>query len=326
MTRRTLFVKLVLSMALLAFFAFKVDFNELRSTAYNIHPFTWGYALLFMFLQIIALSARWTMLVNVDSKTRQMSFMSGLKITAVSYLANYILITTLGGIVARIVLTLSHGFSFVKSVTATVIDRIMTLLALLIMASVFMPLLWNVLHPQIIDASSLLVLMMLSVISACALLILYKNRRAIIFSNRKIAVSYKYVRKLFTSPQVLGKIIILSLFGQVMYFASAYVVMKSLGAEFSLFQFMAVIPVITLIASLPLGYGGWGIREGAFVYGLSLINMPLEAAFMGSVQIGLLSMLAAMMAGIPAFVDDETQDALRSWRRERKLRPANVRS
>ncbi len=326
MTRKTLFVKLVLSLALLAFFALKVDIGELKSTAYNIHPFTWGYALLFMFLQVLALSARWTMLVNIDSKTRQMAFSSGLKITAVSFLANYILITTLGGIVARIALTLNHGFSFMKSVTAAIVDRVMTLLALLIMAAVFMPLLWNVLHPQILNASSLLVLMMLSVISVCAFIILYKNRRAIIFSNRKITVWYKYVSKLFTSPQALGKIILLSLFGQAMYFAAVYVVMKSLGAEFSLLQFMAVIPVITLIASLPVGYGGWGIREGAFVYGLSLINMPLEAAFMGSVQIGLLSMLAAMIAGIPAFIDDETQDALKSWRKDRKLRPANVRS
>ena len=326
MTRRTLFIKFAISLALLSFFAFKIDLTELESTAHNIRPAAWAYAVFFMLLQLAALSARWTMLINTDSKSKQMTLANGFRITAVSYLANYILITTLGGIVAKIALTLSHGFSLMKSITAAIIDRAMTLLALLIMASIFMPLLWDVLHPDLIGASSFLVLLMLALLSAFVFLVLYKNRRRIIFSNRRITVCYKYLSRLFTNPAALGKIILLSLIGQVMYFAAVYVIMKSLGAEFSFFKFMAIIPVITLIASLPVGYGGWGIREGAFIYGLSLINLPLETALMGSVQIGLLTMLTATITGIPAFVDDETQDALKNWRKNRKTAPANVRS
>jgi uncharacterized membrane protein YbhN (UPF0104 family) len=89
---------------------------------------------------------------------------------------------------------------------------------------------------------------------------------------------------------------------------------------------MAVIPVITLISSLPVGYAGWGLREGAFIYGLGLINIPLESAFMASVQIGLLSMALAICTGIPALIDSETQVALKNWKlkKTKKRKPVHV--
>ena len=77
------------------------------------------------------------------------------------------------------------------------------------------------------------------------------------------------------------------------------------------------MPLITIIASLPVGYGGWGIREGAFVYGLGLIHVPIEVAFAVSVQIGLISMLCAFVAGIPAMMgqNNTITSLLRSKRR-----------
>ena len=75
-----------------------------------------------------------------------------------------------------------------------------------------------------------------------------------------------------------------------------------MGIEFSWLHFIAIIPVITIVASLPIGYGGWGIREGAFVYGLGLINIPFETAFATSIQIGIISMAGALIAAIPALV------------------------
>lgn len=151
-----------------------------------------------------------------------------------------------------------------------------------------------------------------------------KKRRAIIFSNRKIALCYKYLRALLTDPKLLAKIIATSLISQVMYFAAVYAVIVSLDAEFSFIKFMAIVPIITLISSLPVGYGGWGIREGAFIYGLGLINIPLEAAFMASVQIGLLSMLLAISTGIPALIDSETQLALKNWKLRKTRVPAKA--
>lgn len=323
MSRRTLLIKFLFSAAIMAILLLQVDKSQLHLMAENIHPVTWGYALVFIFLQLGALSARWMLLMNADT-AQPMRFPTSVRITAVSFLANYVFITSLGGIVARIGLTMSHGFTLMKSLAAALIDRGMTLLALLILAALFMPFLNGVFHPNLLNASTVFVSLMLMGLAIVMLSLVYRNRRAIIFSHRRVAICYKYIRALLTDTERMAKIIAISLVGQIMYFAAVYIVMSSLGTDFSFIRFLAVIPIITLIASLPVGYGGWGIREGAFMYGLGLINMPLEAAFMASVQIGILSTIAAMISGIPALVDDETQDALRQWR-HKKRQPVHVR-
>lgn len=319
MTHKALLIKIIFSLALLAFLAVQIDLSQLKETAANIHISSWIYAAAFIFLQMFGLAWRWVLLINAGS-IRRMNIESSFRIIALSFLANYLFTTSLGGIIARIVLTLNHGFSFIKAVAATIIDRCMTILALLLMVALFLPLLGDVFHPQFLTATSGLVFMMLALIFMAAAFVLYKKRRTIIFAHRKIALCYKYLRALLTDPKLLAKIVATSLISQLMYFAAVYAVIISLDTDFSFIKFMAIVPVITLISSLPVGYGGWGIREGAFIYGLGLINIPLEAAFMASVQIGLLSMLLAISTGIPAFIDSETQLALKNW----KLRKTTV--
>ncbi len=323
MTRKALLIKIVFSLALLAFLALQVDISQLRDTAANIHISSWIYAAAFIFLQMLGLAWRWVFLINAGS-VRRLNLESSFRIIALSFLANYLFTTSLGGIIARIVLTLNHGFSFIKALAATILDRCMTMLALLLMAALFLPLLGDVFQPHFLTATSGLILAMLAVLFMAAAFILYRKRRAIIFSNRKVALCYKYLRALLTNPRLLAKIISISVLSQLMYFAAVYAVMVSLDVEFSFIKFMAIIPVITLISSLPVGYGGWGIREGAFIYGLGLINIPLEAAFMASVQIGLLSMLLAISTGIPAFIDSETQLALKNWKLRKTASPAKA--
>jgi uncharacterized membrane protein YbhN (UPF0104 family) len=313
MTPKALLIKTFFSLVLLAIVIMQVDLSELKTTAANIHIFSWLYAAIFIFLQMLGLAYRWVLLVNAGS-VKHMRFGSSLRIIALSFLANYLFTTSLGGIIARIVLTVNHGFSFIKTLAATILDRCMTIFGLLLLAALFLPLLNDVFQPHFFTMTGGLVFLLLAICFLAASLIIYKKRRAIIFANRRIAICYKYLRALLTDPQLLGKIIVTSLASQVMYFAAVYMVIISLDVDFSFIKFMAIIPVITLISSLPVGYGGWGIREGAFIYGLGLINIPLEAAFMASVQIGLLSMLLAVLTGIPAFIDSETQLALKNWR------------
>lgn len=308
-----LLLKVLFSASLLAVLAFRTDYKAIQAMVEHIHFSTCVFAMMFIFFQIIALSYRWMLLVNAEEW--RMGLSTSLRITLVSFLANYLFITSAGGIIARIGLSMHHGISLIKSIAITFIDRMMTLLALCLLAAVFLPTIKSIYDPHLFNASVILILMSISTIAAFLIFLAYRNRRSLIFMNRKIALGFKYLRTLATDRKLLTKVVLVSIVAQIMYFIAVYIVMKSLGAEFSFFKFMIVMPFITIVASLPVGYGGWGIREGAFIYGLGLINMPIEAAFMASVQIGIISMLAAMIAGIPAFLSGETQFALKSWKK-----------
>ena len=63
-----------------------------------------------------------------------------------------------------------------------------------------------------------------------------------------------------------------------------------------------LLPLISTLSSIPLSIGGWGIREGAFVYGLGLLSVPNEQAFLVSVQVGVLSLFVGLLCGIPALL------------------------
>ena len=286
--------------------------GELKKIADQIYVEAWLAALFFLFVQILALSWRWLLLINVNG--RKMNYGDSIRITLASLLANYLFITSIGGIIVRVALAMQHGVSWIKAIAATTLDRLMTVIGLLILAVIFLPVLYGVVSHDIFTHT-------IMVIGTCAAafiilpFLLFKNvRRNMIFANRKIAVCFKYLRSVITNPNLIAKITLSSIVGQVAYFAAVYAITASTGIHIPLLYFMAVVPMITLVASLPVGYGGWGIREGAFVYGLGLIHVPIETAFIVSVQVGLVSMLAALIAGIPALMSGKTQFALKNWK------------
>lgn len=289
--------KLLVSAGIMAALFFSMDLSKLSLSFADIHYSSWLVASALIFVQIIALSYRWLKMINVYG--RKITFKKAVTVNVASLLANYLFITSIGGIIVRVGMSVQSGISLMRSIAATGLDRIFTLLGLLILTIIFLPIFSGVVSDDVFQQTLLLVLAFFAGGGLLALMLYEEPRKKIIFSHRKVAMCFQYLRCVLTDRIVLGKIAVSSLIGQMAYFMAAYVILSSMGVGFSLLHFMAIIPVITIIASLPIGYGGWGIREGAFAYGLAFIGIPFETAFASSVQIGLLSMMTAIIAGVP---------------------------
>lgn len=109
----------------------------------------------------------------------------------------------------------------------------------------------------------------------------------------------RYLKVLINNPFLCGKILIVSLAAQMAFFIAEYFIAHSTGANLTFWQLMTVLPIIALLSALPISVGGWGVREGAFVYFLGLLNVPMETAFLISIQVGLIGMLITAIAGTP---------------------------
>ncbi|MEM7650731.1 MAG: lysylphosphatidylglycerol synthase transmembrane domain-containing protein [Pseudomonadota bacterium] len=293
-------IKVFISLAIMGLLMLRMDLPRLGQSIGEIHQNIWFAAAFMIFVQIFALSYRWLLLINAHEK--RISYRNAVRVTLASQIANYLFITSIGGIVVRVAMSVQSGFSLMRSVAATALDRGMTLLALLILTALFLPVLSNIASHDVLHHAVFVLGLFSMAAFLFSLLMFDAFRRKIIFSHRKVTMCFKYLRTIMTDQSLLGRIIISSLVGQLAYFAAVYVVTLSTGIAFSWLHFIAILPLITIIASLPVGYGGWGIREGAFVYGLGLINIPIEVAFAVSVQIGLISMICAFVAGIPALI------------------------
>lgn len=295
--------KIALSVLIMGILALGMDYSKFTMSVGSIHLEAWAMALGLIYLQVIALSYRWLKLINIYEK--KISFTYAIKVNLASLIANYLFITSIGGIIVRVAMSVKSGVSLIRSIAATGLDRFFTLLALMLLSIIFLPVFNDIVSTDIYHKVMFMILMMVGLSVLLSLILFEAPRKKIIFSHRKVAMCFQYLRTVLTDQKVFGKVVASSLIGQLSYFAAVYCIMTSMGIDFSWLHFIAVIPVITVVASLPIGYGGWGIREGAFVYGLGLINVPFETAFATSIQIGIISMGGALLAGVPVLLSSD---------------------
>jgi len=62
-------------------------------------------------------------------------------------------------------------------------------------------------------------------------------------------------------------------------------------------DYFLVIPAILIVSVAPLSIGGWGVREGAMVVGLGLLGVPSESALGLSLVFGAVSLVAGLLGG-----------------------------
>lgn len=296
-------IRYFVSLSLLVLIAFQVDFDVLLNKTAHSNMGLMFMAMLVVIVQIVFLNLRWHELLNAGRQ--KIDFNTSVLINLAGYFANVLFITSIGGIVAKSGLAIKQGLSFIQAIFVTFLDRFMTLCALLIITAISLPMLSGILDQKI---ENMLVLSVVFVISALALFILALRSgalRGFIMSNRGRSRFIATLRSYTENPELMGKTTIYSLVAQICFFVSVYIL--SLGVDFqgSTLQFLALLPVLALISSLPISFGGWGVREGAFIYGLGLIGFSMEEAFLLSVQVGLVTLIAPFIFCLPYIFNDK---------------------
>jgi uncharacterized membrane protein YbhN (UPF0104 family) len=66
--------------------------------------------------------------------------------------------------------------------------------------------------------------------------------------------------------------------------------------------FLLLAPLVTLVTTVPISVGGWGVREGAMVTALGLVNIQPSVALAVSIQFGLIMLAVGLPGGVLAFV------------------------
>ena len=61
---------------------------------------------------------------------------------------------------------------------------------------------------------------------------------------------------------------------------------------------MIVAPVVLLLLVLPISIAGWGLREGLFVIGFGLFNVPEDIALAASIVFGLITLAEGLIGGV----------------------------
>lgn len=291
-----------------------MDLSLLVRTTTSIQTGLFLAAIGAMLVQIFFLSMRWHAYLNVGRN--KVDFKTSMFINLAGYFANILFIASVGGIIAKSGLAIRHGVSIINAVFATILDRFMTLAALIVFSALGLPFLGHV-----IDAKIMVMLVgsifFISLTVACGLMLLRSGlMRDFILSNRRRSRIVATLRNFLQDFKLMRNTTLHSLCAQASFIIGVYILSLGVdGHHSNTIEFLALMPILALISSLPISFGGWGVREGAFVYGLGLIGFSMENAFLLSVQVGLASMIAPFILGIPYFLRDDFRKYLSGERR-----------
>ncbi len=299
------YLKYIVSISLLTFLLLQMNLPSIWGDALNSNKSLLLLSTCFIIGQIFFLNLRWHAYLN--AKKISVPFTTSVLINLAGYFANTLFITSVGGIIAKSGLAIKYGLSITHALFATFLDRFMTLAALIILSAISLPLLQGVIDEKILTMLSLSI----TFIIASILLIIGFLRLGIfkdfIMSDRKRSRGLATTREFLENYPLMIKTSVHSLAAQIFFVMAVFAL--SLNFEPTAIhpiQLIALVPILALISSLPISFGGWGVREGAFIYGLSLLGFSMEDAFLLSIQVGLVTFIAPVIVGLPYIIKDKS--------------------
>ena len=110
-----------------------------------------------------------------------------------------------------------------------------------------------------------------------------------------------------TRMDILALVLLISVFVQILRVAVYYLVGEAMGLSLDFRHFMVFIPIIAVVAAVPISFGGIGVREnfGALLFHRVGVGLAPSLALM---FIGYLSGILASLAGGVVFVLRRSQE------------------
>lgn len=252
-------------------------------------------------LSSIGIACRLKMLLS--GKKIMLSLRDAVYLTFVGYFYNNFLPTSIGGDIAKAYYTTKRTNDKAASYAAIFVDRILGLIATLIIAFIGLVFIGKGMDNKLIVWS----VPFLCFLAASMIVFLFKknNKTTDDFSEKKgiFNIIKAKASKLYTAinlyrnnPVLLIKAVMLSFILQSMTITAIYLFVLSVGGNVSLLRLFFIVPLVWTISMLP-SLNGLGVREGAFVYFLKGY-IGTEKAFAISVLCLGLIMLYSLAGGI----------------------------
>lgn len=288
--------KIAISIAFLFFAMRKIDLASITEDVRALNPFWLFLALGQLLLVPILGGARWRLVLRVLGE--QIDLLSATRLFWVGMMCSQVLPSTSGGDAIRIVLAWRTGIPFARSTHSVILERLVMLSTLIALVAFIV--LLGVKQTSIPGAGWLSPLLLCGAMGGMAFLIFADEIFARLPSwkiLRALSELSSDARKLLFSPSSAG-VIGWSLLTHLNLAIAGLWLGKAIGLPLSLLDYVFYISLITLITSLPLSIGGWGIREGAIVALFGSAGVSAHSALAFSVLYGL-SMAAISLGGLP---------------------------
>jgi glycosyltransferase 2 family protein len=227
------------------------------------------------------------------------SFGTTFPIVWIGLFFSQVLPSAVGGDAVRVWLAYKNGVTGSGAVTSVLIDRLMGVLAILLLLTVQLPALWNfpLDRPIIAGLFGLIMMGNLGLVAAASI----DRAPAWIQSftiGRYLAEFSAELRRTLLNYRRLLLPLVYSTVNQAGAVVCVAIIGLGLGLKIDLATYLIVVPLANLVQVLPISVGGWGLRESFYVLALAKLGVPGSDALALSVLYGLLTMICSLPGGI----------------------------
>ncbi len=299
--------KAAISAAFLYFVLHRIDLRSISDDLRSLRPFWVCMALLQLCLIPALGGARWKLVLQALGLS--FKFVSATRLFWIAMVFNQMLPSVSGGDAIRTFLAWRAGLPLEKSIHSVILERIAVLLTLVALAVGMQ--LWRGEPLPVTSAHTWLpVLLLLGLLGFVALLC--ADRIALLLPAwppltmiSRLSVD---ARRVFLTPCGLW-LLLLSLATHLNFSLASLWIGKSLGLPLGLPEYVYLVAIVTLITTLPVSIGGWGVREGATVVLFGGIGVLAHSALSFSVLSGI-GVAVVSLAGLPFLVTAKSSGAL----------------
>ncbi|MDW7679191.1 MAG: lysylphosphatidylglycerol synthase transmembrane domain-containing protein [bacterium] len=318
------FLKIIVSAGLIILLTSKLGLKEILSQ-FKYTNLSWvGFAILIISLSNILGSLQWHLLLRAQNIN--LPFLRVVGYYYVGLFFNNFLIGYIGGDAVRIYDIRKSSGNSSSAVSAVFLDRFMGFFIITAMALIALLFWQNMLQSK----TTLFVILAIFFCWMVSFLFIFhynlaqKVGRLLRFLmnpriNGKLKEIYLSIHSYRDQKATISVVVIISLVIQFIRIMVHYCAALAVGLEGHLKYFFIFIPIIALIASLPISIGGIGVREGSAVALFSNITgFPPEMVVAMEFLAYVIGVLAALPGGLifilrkekPEFNDQTTGGAL----------------
>ena len=285
-------LKLLVTAALLHFLLRKVDLAPTLDRLRSIEPsVALGIELVFLVQQAM-LAMRWQLVARIVGTSLRIG--QAFRLTLIGHFFNQVVPSGLAGDATRAWIASREGSPVGPTIRAILCDRVIGLMALVLIIAAT-PLLLPGFSVEGLPSAGLLRLVSLAALGGLALLLAAGEpiaAWAVRFrATQALGGLMRDLLHAFRSGLASLWIIALALAVQVLNVAVVALCAKGMHIPLDFGAAWIVIPTVMLVSMAPVSFAGWGVREGAMVFGLGLLGFAPEPALAVSVAFGALQTL-----------------------------------
>ena len=295
-------LKLAVTVGMFMLIARIVDLTRTMQLLRGAAPTLLGVAFAALAAQAMLAVVRWRWVLILQG--RRFGYFRLVRFYWLGLFFNQVLPSSVGGDAMRAYCLVRDGCGIGSSSVAVLLDRILGLVGLILLVFVCQPMSFEFIRD---DATRLGVLLVAlgAAFAVCGVLIL--DRLTGRFRHWRIArgmtmLSSEARRILFSVPSGTG-LLALSVVVHLISIVAVGILALAVGVGVHWLAFAIVVPLASLLMTVPISIAGWGVREGVMVVGLGYAGIQPEQAVALSVLFGLLLLDVALPGGLAWLAD-----------------------